>query len=208
VLDSLRFRRALEVVAGVSPVPPVETMGELLELLVRWNRRFNLVSRASDPADLLADALVDAAALTRIVQAGDGEVADLGAGAGLVSTAALLLRPDLDLVLIEANAHKTGFLHRVSAMLAARGAGGFRVLEGRLEELEEGPRWRAAFSRATWTPDEGWRKARRLLKRGGAYIALAGPRSARPAGWNRERYADLFPDPKDYSSRVLLWRKK
>ncbi|MCX7022583.1 MAG: class I SAM-dependent methyltransferase [bacterium] len=239
VLDSPRFSRALEVVESVMPVPSSATLVEFLELIVRWNRRINLVSRTSDPADLLADALVDAAALTRIIEAGYGTerserselcpgqtelrprrtelcprqtVADLGAGAGLVSVALALLAPGLDLVLVESNTRKAGFLRRVAALLADRGTGGFEVENARLEELEEGPRrhrlWRAAFSRAVWPPEEGWRKAAPHLTTGGLYIALTGPGTTAPEGWSRANYAELFPHPEDYSPRRLLWRSK
>ncbi|HUT98118.1 MAG TPA: RsmG family class I SAM-dependent methyltransferase [bacterium] len=222
VLDSPRFSRALEVVESVVTVPESGTLVEFLELLVRWNRRINLVSRASDPTDLLADALVDAAALTRILETGDGTerselrprrtVADLGAGAGLLSVALALLAPGLDLVLVESNTRKAGFLRRVAALLADRGTGGFEVEDARLEELEEGPRrhrlWRAAFSRAVWPPEEGWGRAAPHLIPGGLYIALTGPDATAPQGWSRSSYADLFPHPEGYSSRRLLWRYK
>jgi 16S rRNA G527 N7-methylase RsmG len=208
VLDSPRFSLALEVVGSVSPVPPSGTLAEFLELLVRWNRRANLVSRASDPADLLADALVDAAALTQVLEAGDGKVADLGAGAGLVSFAIALLAPGLDLVLVESNAHKVDFLRRAAALLSGRGIGGFEVVDARLEELDEGTLWRAAFSRAVWPPAQGWRKAAPHLIPGGLYTALAGPDAAAPRGWNRADYAELFPHPEGYGSRSLLWRYK
>jgi len=222
VLDSPRFSRALEVVGSVVSVPVSGTLADFLELLVRWNRRVNLVSRASDPVKILADALVDAAALTRILEVGDGNertelcprqtVADLGAGAGLVSVSLSLLAPGLDLVLVESNTRKAGFLRRVAALLADRRTGGFEVENARLEDIEEGPRrhrlWRAAFSRAVWPPAQGWRRAAPHLPTGGRYIALVGPGTTAPEGWNRVLYADLFPHPEDYRSRSLLWRSK
>jgi 16S rRNA G527 N7-methylase RsmG len=212
VLDSARFNRALGVVGSVASVPESGTLIGLAELLARWNRRINLVSRASDPASILADALVDAAALTRVLGPGDGEVSDLGAGAGLVSVALALLAPDLELVLVESNTRKSDFLRRTAAFLADRRTGGLTVVNARLEELEGGPRghrpWRAAFSRAVWPPVQGWRRAAPHLTLGGLYIALVGPDADAPEGWNRADYAELFPDPEDYGARKLLWRIK
>jgi 16S rRNA G527 N7-methylase RsmG len=208
VLDSPRFIRALEVVGSVSPVPLSGTLAEFLELLVRWNRRTNLVSRASEPADLLADALVDAAALTRVLGTGDGEVADLGAGAGLVSFALALLAPGLNLVLVESNAHRVGFLRRAAALFSGRGTGAFEVVDARLEELDAGTLWRAAFSRAVWPPAQGWNGAAPHLAPGGLYVALVGPDSAAPAGWEKTRYAELFPNSGGYASRGLLVKRK
>ncbi len=196
------------MVGGVSSVPPVGLMRDLLVLLVRWNHQFNLVSRACNPADLLADALVDAAALTRVIEVDSGVVADLGAGAGLVSTALLLLNPGLGLELVEANAHKVSFLRRVAAMLTDQGRGGFRVINTRLDAFEGGPRWRTAFSRATWSPKEGWRRASPHLVKGGVYVALVGPKTIPPNGWNQKRYDELLPNPEDYSTRMLLWQRK
>jgi 16S rRNA G527 N7-methylase RsmG len=208
MLDSARFSLALEVVGSVSPAPSAGTLAEFLELLVRWNRRTNLVSRASEPADLLADALVDAAALTRVLETGGGKVADLGAGAGLVSFALALLAPGLDLVLVESNAHKVDFLRRAAALFSGRGIGGFEVVDARLEELDEGTLWRAAFSRAVWPPALGWKKAAPHLIPGGLYTALAGPDTTAPKGWRRADYTELFPHPAGYGSRSLLWRYK
>ena len=222
LLASPRFSRALAVVESVGLVPEPGTLAGFLELLVRWNRRSNLVSRASDPGHLLTDALVDAAALTRVLGAGDGTkrsesyprqtVADLGAGAGLVSVPLTLLAPDLDLVLVESNKRKADFLRRAATLLADRGTGGFTVVNARLEESQEGPQghrlWRAAFSRAVWPPAQGWRTAAPHLTLGGLYIALVGPGATTPEGWSGAGYADLFPNPEGYASRRLLWRIK
>jgi 16S rRNA G527 N7-methylase RsmG len=210
VLDSPRFSRALAVVGSVATVPETGTLVGFLELLVRWNRRSNLVSRASDPGGLLADALVDAAALTRVLGTGDGRVADLGAGAGLVSVALTLLTPGIDLVLVESNERKADFLRRTAAFLADRGIGGFEVENARLEELGESPPrlWRAAFSRAVWTPAQGWMKTAPHLAPGGLYIALVGPDATVPDGWSQTRYAELFPHPGGYASRRLFMLRK
>jgi len=201
------LRRASAVVESIVSVPPREKLGEILELLVRWNRRFNLVSRASDPGKILADALVDAAALTLALEAGGGKVADLGAGAGLVSWALSFMMPETELVLVEANARKAGFLRRVAGMLSGK-KGGFTIVNTRLEEIKAGPLWRAAFSRAVWPPAQGWRLAAPHLAPGGSYTILAGPGTPTPRGWGLFLYQDLFPDCGDYSARRLLRRSR
>jgi hypothetical protein len=43
---------------------------------------------------------------------------------------------------------------------------------------------------------------------GGMYVALVGPKTNPPRGWNRKRYDELLPDTKDYSTRMLLWQMK
>jgi 16S rRNA G527 N7-methylase RsmG len=83
-------------------------------LLAAWNRRFNLVSRDADLDALLEDAIVDAAALTRVLPPA-GRVADVGAGAGLVALSLSLLRP-VRLVLVEPRRRRASFLRRLAGL--------------------------------------------------------------------------------------------
>ena len=83
-------------------------------LLAAWNRRFNLVSRDADLDALLEDAIVDAAALSRVLPAA-GRVADIGAGAGLVALCLSLLRPGR-LVLVEPRRRRASFLRRLAGL--------------------------------------------------------------------------------------------
>lgn len=125
MLDSPLFQRALTIGAAASRTGPpgsdvdpaaiCETLEAYAGLLAVWNRRFNLVSRAAEPDALIADALVDAAALAAVLPP-DGLIVDAGAGAGLPALPLALLRPDLRLLLVEPRRRRASFLHRLGGL--------------------------------------------------------------------------------------------
>jgi len=71
----------------------------LRDLMLHWNRAHNLVSRKSS-AEHLMGLLLDAAMFSRFL-APDARVVDLGSGAGIPGLVLAVLRPDLDLTLLE-----------------------------------------------------------------------------------------------------------
>ena len=99
-----------------------ETLSRLklyAEILADWNRRHNLVSRASLP-DLWRRHFWDSAQLTPFVPEAAGSIVDLGTGAGfpgLVLAEMLRGRPSLRVILYEATAKKCAFLAAVAARL-------------------------------------------------------------------------------------------
>lgn len=111
-LDAEGFRRA----SGVSR----ETLGRLqdyLELLILWNRRINLVSRAS-LADPWRRHLLDSAQLLPLLPHGARVLVDLGSGAGLPGLVlAILGVPRVHLV--EADQRKAAFLREAARVAAA-----------------------------------------------------------------------------------------
>ena len=129
---------------------------------------------------------------------------DVGSGGGLPAIPLGILRPDLDLTLVEPRAKKVRFLDR---MLLEHGLHG-RVVEGRLEDVP-GPEtpWGLVVSRALrWTPE----MLRNLesLTREDAVLLRFGPHPA-PAGiegeslgeghgiqvWPRPRWQELPDTP-------------
>lgn len=74
----------------------------------------------------------------------DGEVVDVGPGAGLPGMVVAIARPDLSLTLVEATRKKAQFLQDTAAELAVP----VTVVHGRIEELARG-RFADAFALAT-----------------------------------------------------------
>lgn len=144
---------------------------QLLDLVVRWNERVDLTAARTteELVDLyLADALVLLAA-----QRGDeaGTWLDVGSGAGAPGLVLQVLRPELDLTLVEPRAKRIAFLRTAigSLELGAK-------LVGQRSEVLLPQSSDVAVSRATFPPEiwlaEGARLARRsvwvLLARGAA----------------------------------------
>jgi 16S rRNA (guanine527-N7)-methyltransferase len=82
-----------------------------LELLTEWNKRIDLTAARTE-AELTDLMLADAGELARHIGRGL-RVVDIGTGAGAPGLALALMRPDLELTLVEPLAKRTSFLRTV-----------------------------------------------------------------------------------------------
>jgi 16S rRNA (guanine527-N7)-methyltransferase len=104
-----------------------------ISLLQRWNQRVSLTTVRS-PTEILRfhfGESIFAASVAPIVR---GRLADVGSGAGFPGFPLRLARPDLELVLIEANSKKAAFLSEVVRELHLDRV---QVFDGRMSELAE-----------------------------------------------------------------------
>jgi 16S rRNA (guanine527-N7)-methyltransferase len=100
-------------------------------LLVDWNSRHNLVSKASVP-DLWRRHFLDSAQLAGLMPAGAKTVVDLGSGAGFPGLILAIMRPELHVTLIEATGKKCRFLEAVAGELQLK----TRILNERVEDAQ------------------------------------------------------------------------
>jgi 16S rRNA (guanine527-N7)-methyltransferase len=121
--------RALSEVHGIPP-DAVERLRVLVELLVRWRKNINLVSRAS-LADPWRRHVLDSAQLHAHVPRGAGTLVDLGSGAGFPGLVlAILGGPEVHLV--ESNQRKCAFLAEANRLTGA----GAVIHNTRVEDLD------------------------------------------------------------------------
>lgn len=108
-------------------------------LLERWNRRINL-TRIIEPREAAQRHWGESFFLAAKTDFQSGErVADLGSGPGYPGLPIALLRPDIQVTLIEAVSKKAVFLQE-----ASRGLANLQVLAHRAEEIDEPFRWTVA----------------------------------------------------------------
>lgn len=137
-----------------------------LQLLYRWNRRFNL-TRVS-PVQAVRRHLLDSLTLARHLRG--SRVLDAGSGAGLPGVPLALARPDCEFLLNDSRDRRCRFLQQVLIELGIDNA---CVLEGRIE-TRSAQSVDCIVSRAFASLGELVSLTRHHLAAGGCWLALKG----------------------------------
>lgn len=147
-----------------------QSLETYLSLLLEWSRRINLTG-FRDGRAVAEGLLFDAIELVPLIKEG-ATVLDVGAGAGGLSVALAVLRPDLELHLVEPRTKRAVFLRTVARKLDL--ASKLEVIQGRAEtlplELTEGID--VAFAQAVMPPAQWLGLGRSLVRRGGVILCL------------------------------------
>jgi 16S rRNA (guanine527-N7)-methyltransferase len=106
---------------------------QYIRLLLTWNEKINLTA-IRDPLDILYRHFCESMYAAKVVPVENGRLADVGSGGGFPGLPLKILRPDLQLFLVESNVKKATFLAEVVRDLELTDA---RVLVSRYEELSE-----------------------------------------------------------------------
>ena len=128
---------------------------EYRTLLLDRNAHVNLTA-VTDPVDVERRLFLDALAMVPAIDefmTPDAQLPcrsvrliDIGSGAGFPGIALKIVRPELDIVLLDATAKKVAFQRDIVASL---GLTDIVAIHGRAEELGRDPRYREAFQLAT-----------------------------------------------------------
>ncbi len=150
---------------------------QLTSLLLEANRRTNLTA-VRDRREVLVKHHLDSLALGRwIGPEARGAVVDVGSGAGFPGLVIAVVRPQLQVVLVESVLRKTLFLEEAVGVL---GLPNVRVVRERAEQLGRDPRWREHFDfatiRAVGSLALSLELCAPLLRPGGVALVMKGPR--------------------------------
>jgi 16S rRNA (guanine527-N7)-methyltransferase len=125
------------------------------DLLLARSARFNLTA-IREPEEIERRLFLDAIAmipeLDHLIDAASDRadpalrLLDVGAGAGFPGLALKIVRPQLDVTLVDATAKKVAFINEVITALELKRV---RAVQGRAEELGQGSAYRARFDFAT-----------------------------------------------------------
>lgn len=168
----------------------LERLSRLLDLVVTWNARVDLTA-ARDERELvdlyLADALVLAARHPRALEPRDAETwTDVGSGAGAPGLVLALLRPDLQLTLVEPRAKRIAFLRTaVGSLNLSRPA---KLVDRRSSVLLPAST-EVAVSRATFAPAE-WLVEGARIARTTVWVLLARAEAPELPGWRVAQQVD------------------
>ncbi len=100
------------------------------ELLLKWNRSFNLTAIRT-MEDIVVKHILDSLSVVSLVRG--RRIIDIGSGSGFPGIAVALARPEIEVVLIEAVAKKVQFLRHATARLKFDNV---QVVHQRIQELK------------------------------------------------------------------------
>lgn len=113
--------------------------------LLDWNTRVNLTA-ITDPGEVLIRHFLDSLSLLMAYDEPQTRLLDIGAGAGFPGLPLKIVRPQWEVMLLEATGKKVTFLQHIIETLQLKDV---VAVHGRAEELAHKPEYRAAFDVVT-----------------------------------------------------------
>ena len=113
--------------------------------LLDWNTRINLTA-ITDPEEVLIKHFLDSLSLLIVYDRPGARLLDIGAGAGFPGLPLKIMRPQWQVVLLEATGKKVTFLRHMIEVLHLAGV---EAVHGRAEELGHKAEYRASFDVVT-----------------------------------------------------------
>jgi 16S rRNA (guanine527-N7)-methyltransferase len=163
--------RGLDQLALALPANAAEQLLAYLELLMKWNRTYNLTA-IRDPLEMVSRHLLDSLAVLPHLPMQEGAaLADVGSGAGLPGIPLAIARGEWRVTLNDSNHKMCAFQRQAAIELELRNV---EVHEGRVESWRPASRFTVVISRAFAALPEFIDKCRHLVAPGGAIAAMAG----------------------------------
>jgi 16S rRNA (guanine527-N7)-methyltransferase len=165
------LERGLDELALALPAGVTEQLLAYVDLLMKWNRTYNLTA-IRDPLEMVSRHLLDSlAVLTHLPMTEGAALADVGSGAGLPGIPLAIARGAWRVTLNDSRQKKAAFLRQAAIELGLRNV---EVHEGRVESWCPAARFAVVISRAFADLGEFISKCRHLVARGGCLAAMKG----------------------------------
>ena len=162
-LDEGLRELALDLPAGAA-----EKLSAYLDLLLKWNRTYNLTA-LRDRDQGVTHHLLDSLAVLPWV--GEGSLLDVGSGGGLPAIPLAIARPGLSVTMVDAVQKKVSFLQQAVIELRLPGV---QAIHARIEDLSGS--YAQISSRAFADIADFVRLTQHLLAPGGRWLAMKGVR--------------------------------
>lgn len=141
---------------------------DYLALLEKWNKVHNLTA-VRDPSDMVTLHLLDSLSVLPHIKS--GRLLDVGSGAGLPGIPLSIVRPDLQVTVMDSSHKKASFMRQAKAAL---GIPNLEVVCGRVEEFHPEHKFNMVISRAFSDLAEFMRLTTHLCDEGGVWLAMKG----------------------------------
>ncbi|WP_461516313.1 16S rRNA (guanine(527)-N(7))-methyltransferase RsmG [Porticoccus sp.] len=163
-----QLRAGLAQLSLVLTDKQIELLLEYLNLLLKWNRAYNLTA-IRDPLEMLGLHLLDSLSIASFVQ---GErIIDVGTGPGLPGIPLAICFPERSVTLLDSNGKKTRFLFQVKTSL---GLDNVQEVQSRVEAYQPQQLFDAVTSRAFSSLLDMVDKCSHLLAPEGRFYAMKG----------------------------------
>ena len=178
---------------------------DYLQLLVKWNRAYNLTA-VRQPEQMVTRHLLDSLAIGPYLQG--PRILDVGTGAGLPGIPLALAYPDYQFTLLDSNGKKIRFVVQAVAELGLRNVD---VVQSRVEAYQPVSRFDTITARAYSSIEELVNQTASLLANDGQYLIMKGAYplaevEALPAGYYLEAIHPLQVPNLDAERHLLVVR--
>lgn len=163
-----RLQEGLQAMEIALSVPQQLQLLEFIELLKKWNSTYNLTA-LKDAQSVISHHILDSLTLLPYLSRARGLV-DVGSGGGMPGIPVAIARPDLPVVLLDANSKKTSFLKQAIIEL---GLTNVDVITGRVETIV-GEQFDVITSRAFAELHDFINITKQLMAKGGMWAAMKG----------------------------------
>ena len=189
------------------PAAAMDQLANYLRLLVKWNRVYNLTA-IRDEARLVSHHVLDSLAVVGHLP--DGNIVDVGSGAGLPGIPIAISCPGRVVTLLDSNQKKTAFLKQAIAELGLVTA---RVVTQRVETYRPVEPFNTVISRAFSDLADFLKLAGHLCAPDGVMIAMKGLHPDEemghlPSTWKVEKIIGLEIPQLDASRHLVFMRPK
>ncbi len=166
--DAVALRHGLDQLALECTGSQEQQLLAYLDLLERWNQRFNLTA-IRDRSQMITRHLLDSLAVLPHLRG--TSFMDVGSGAGLPGIPLAIAQPERQFTLLDSNGKKTRFMTQAIATLGLRNAS---AVHARVESHTPVALADAVLSRAFASLGDMIAGCRHLLKPSGEFLALKG----------------------------------
>ena len=147
-----------------------------LSELKRWNKAYNLTGLKKDE-DIIIKHFLDSLLYLKAIPNGEIRIADIGSGAGFPGVPVKILRPEIEMFLIEPSRKKSAFLNHIIRQLKLEK---IEVIEKRIEETKVNHELSfpvdIAVTRALFSIKDFLKKASHIVRQDGILILNKGPK--------------------------------
>ena len=145
-----------------------------LSELKKWNRTYNLTGLKKDE-DIIIKHFFDSLLYNRVIDNSEITLADIGSGAGFPGLPLKIMKPEMEVFLIEPSGKKSAFLRYIISLLQMTKV---QVIEKRVEDVCKDTAFSVdiGVTRALFSIQEFIKKASGIVKPEGRLIMNKGPK--------------------------------